>query len=475
MSPTGTKSAQHAPRGRTNSPDTRLTIRRRTSPVSTKRMADRAAFVCLLLTTITLLLRPTDWFSQPVNWPLYEGLILAAVVLAAVSLKRHYTLHSLKRQPISLCMLGLLAAAMLSHLSHSYLHGAAEAGMTIAKVLVYYSLIVCLVDTPRRFHQFLTVTAASSGLMVSLCVVDYLGLIDLGFINHLNAREGIDVAGNGLRVMRLLGTGIFHDPNDMAMLIVATGVMCWCLLTRRRSGAIRWAWLVPLAFLAVGLVLTRSRGGLLAGFVAVLTVVTLQYGKKAAVLGMIAGGVALPLLAGRQGEIDLGGGTGHERILLWREGLTAMCSSDALFGIGQGTYNDLAGLVAHNSFVHTFVELGLFGGTLFFGCFFFAALGLHRMASPRVCTEHSELARLRPYMAGILTGWCVSMLSLSRCYVPPTYMVVGMSAAYLNLVNRSAIASQPLLRFDRKHVILLATSSMLLLASLFVVVKMFAR
>ena len=34
----------------------------------------------------------------------------------------------------------------------------------------------------------------------------------------------------------------------------------------------------------------------------------------------------------------------------------------------------LAGLVAHNSFVHAFVELGLFGGTFFFGCFFFTAL-----------------------------------------------------------------------------------------------------
>ena len=39
---------------------------------------------------------------------------------------------------------------------------------------------------------------------------------------------------------------------------------------------------------------------------------------------------------------------------------------------------DLAGLVAHNSFVHAYVELGFLGGTFFFGCFLFAGLAGRR-------------------------------------------------------------------------------------------------
>src|SRR6185436_17415148 len=105
-----------------------------------------------------------------------------------------------------------------------------------------------------------------------------------------------------------------------------------------------------------------------------------------------------------------------------------------LFGIGMDEYIKHAGYVAHNSFVHAFVELGYFGGTLFFGSFFFAVLALYRMSKLNAIRDpRSELGRLHPYLAAMLAGWSTGLLTLSRCYVVPTYIVLGTIAVFINL------------------------------------------
>src|SRR5205823_6438034 len=66
------------------------------------------------------------------------------------------------------------------------------------------------------------------------------------------------------------------------------------------------------------------------------------------------------------------------RIELWSDGLTEMKTSP-VFGIGFNSYSDHVGQVAHNSFVHTFVELGIVGGALFLGTFWFAAISFWKI------------------------------------------------------------------------------------------------
>ncbi|MGH7128251.1 MAG: O-antigen ligase family protein, partial [Planctomycetaceae bacterium] len=289
---------------------------------------------------------------------------------------------------------------------------------------------------------------------------------------------------------RMRGTGIFQDPNDLAMLIVATLVLCAYLRGDRRGGAMRWGWLGATALLAAGLFCTQSRGGLLAAGLAGVTFLALRYGKTAAVLAGALGAAGLALLSGRQTEIDLEGGTGRERLLLWRDGFEAIQSPEALFGIGYDAYADMAGLVAHNSFIHAFVELGLFGGTLFFGGFFFAALGLWRLRAALSVEQSravsartgaarpgsvSELIRFHPYLAAVLAGWCGGMLSLSRCYVAPTYMVLGLAAVSLGMAGRSLAPPRLLVWWDARHVKQLLAASAGCLVSFYLVVKVLAH
>jgi hypothetical protein len=116
----------------------------------------------------------------------------------------------------------------------------------------------------------------------------------------------------------------------------------------------------------------------------------------------------------------------------WSDGLVALRSAP-LFGIGQGKYEELSGLCAHNSYVEGYTELGFVGGTLFTGAFAYALWTLIRVGRRIRPDQQPTLARLRPYLLSVVVALMVGMVSLSRNYSLPTYLILGLSAAYLRL------------------------------------------
>lgn len=442
--------------------------------ISMSRSTSNIAFILFLLVNATMILRPAELISALADLPIYEGFILGALALSLPAVKQHLSISALKQQPITLCVVGVLCAVAMSHASHMYLYGTRESSILFLKTMIYYILLVGLIDTPQRLRRLLAVIAVVSTIMISICVVDYLGMLDLRVVNHAAEFDGVNLAGEERSIERMNGTGLFSDPNDISLLIVATAILSLHFLTDTSRGERRFGWLVPIAIMAIALLCTRSRGGLLAAGAAGTILMMSRYGKKTAIVFAALGICAVAFIAGRQGSIDLSSGTGQDRIQLWRDGISALSSPAILFGIGQGMYEEIAGLVAHNSFVQAYVELGLFGGTLFFGCFFFAALALYRLnKTPREIGDPA-MERLRPYMAALLAGWAAGLMSLSRCYVVPTYMIIGITAAYLNLVGISLRPPQLLVWWDKKHVIRLASGSMMLFAAFYVFVNVFA-
>ncbi|MEX0725212.1 MAG: O-antigen ligase family protein [Planctomycetaceae bacterium] len=438
--------------------------------------APHIAFSLFLLVNATLFIRPGELVPALAPLPIYEVLIVGSFLFSASAVRERFRWATLKRQPISLCAAGLLVAIVLSHLLHFYLYGVRTSTVDFAKTLIYYALFVTLIDTPQRLKTLLKTVAICASTMVALCVIDYVGFYDFQFIEHVSDRDGTTLTGDVNKVFRMRGTGIFQDPNDISILIVAASILCtFFLLEPAKSIAVRSAWAFPLIWLMTGLFCTRSRGGLLALAGAIFAALVNRYGRKMGIAAAVCGVLLMPLVAGRQGDIDLEEGTGQARIQLWRDGFEAIKSADIFFGIGHDMYKDLAGLVAHNSFVHAYVELGIFGGTLFFGCYFFSFWGLYRLSQTPHSHLHPELRRLRPYIAAVLTGWSVGLLSLSRCYVVPTYLVLGLSAAYLDLVGRQLHPAHPLVWWDKRHVLRLTTTSAGFFVSLFIVVLIFAN
>lgn len=429
----------------------------------------RLAFFCFQLVTAVLILRPAELFAELDGLPLYEGVLIACLLLTLTSIEPHFRWQALVRQPISVCIAGMFLSVILSHATHVYLGGLAESTVIVFKTMIFYALVVTIVNSPARMQAYLLNLSVCCSLMGALCLFDYWGLLDFEGITHLVDTQGHDEEFQAILIHRLRGLGIFQDPNDMAMIIVASGVLCLYQLTNSQFGVWRLAWLVPIALLIAGLLETKSRGGLLAAGCAALVLSQFWLSPKTATVFAVIGAVALPLVAGRSGEIDLeDGGTAHERMMMWREGFYALKSPDLLFGVGQGMYAEVADLVAHNSFVHAYVELGVVGGTLFFGCFYFAAMQLYRIGQLPERVWLPELERMRPYLASLLAGWCGSMFSLSRCYVVPTFLVIGLMATYANLVWIHTETCRPLALWNRAQMWRLGCASALTFVGLYV-------
>jgi hypothetical protein len=437
----------------------------------------KLAFALFLLTTATLFLRPAELFLWLADMPIYEVLILSTLALTFQSVQAHFRLFMLARQPITLCVVGVFLAIGLSHVQYIYMGGVLDSGTLFLKTLIYFGLLLAVVNTPSRLKHFLLTVAICSSSMVTLCVLDFYEVYDFAFIEHLDDNDGFDEDEElVITIRRMRGTGIFMDPNDLTMVICATLVLCAFFLTDRAAGKLRFGWLVPMSILLIGMLATRSRGGLLACGMAGLTLVAVRYGGRVAIVAVVSGLCLLPLMGGRQADLSLEeGGTGHERIQLWRDGFQELKSPALLFGTGQGSYVDIAGLVAHNSFIHAYVELGLFGGTLFFGCFFFAGMQLYRMGRLPEEIRHDELVRMRPFLCAMLAGWVTSMFSLSRCYVVPTYLVLGTVATYLNLIWIYSPSGEPLVIWNRGHLVRLTFASATTFSGLYVFTAIMAR
>lgn len=429
----------------------------------------KLAFFLLQLVTATLLLRPADLIEGLNELPLYEGLLATCLLASLSAIAPHFRWQALLRQPISLCIVGMFLCVILSHATHAYLGGMAESSIAVFKAMVYFALVITLVNTPARLHAFLLNLAVCSTAMCVLCLLDYWGYWDFTAITPLLDLRGHDAELQAVYLSRMRGVGIFQDPNDLAMIIVAAGVLCFSRLTNPAGDIWRFGWLVPIGLLAVGLFETKSRGGLLAAGCAGLVLSHFWFGRKVAATFAVCGVVLMLFVAGRSSDLDAeDGSTAHERMLMWRDGFDALKSPSILFGVGQGMYTDFADLVAHNSFVHAYVELGVIGGTMYFGCFFFAALQLYRMGQMSEPVGSPELVRLRPYFAALLAGWCGSMFSLSRCYVVPTFLVIGLMATYSNLVWIHTKPCRPLVIWNQRQMFRLGFASALTFISLYV-------
>jgi O-antigen ligase len=141
-----------------------------------------------------------------------------------------------------------------------------------------------------------------------------------------------------------------------------------------------------------------------------------------------------------------------------------------VFGIGQGSYAEEVGQVAHNSFLHAFTELGFVGGAFFLGTFTAALLMLRRLRDDEMLAEdRSELMRMLPYLMAMLVGFVVSMLSLSRNYFVPTYLVLGVATSYVQIATGQT-GLLPL-KFDSWFLKRLAVGSVCFLAAIYVFVR----
>jgi hypothetical protein len=416
----------------------------------------RLGFALFLLVTAVLFVRPGELLPAVKDVPIYEPLMVGCLLASLPAILWQLRWPLLARQPASLCILGLLPAVVLSNLTHGDLWRARHGGLEFLKVLFYFLLLVGLVNTPSRLRTYLLVTAAFIVCTASLALLQHHGYLQIEALEAMEMREGYDgETGERVTTIRLQASGIFNDPNDFS-LILTVGILTLTHLVIVGRGLLRrLLYAAPLGVLLYALALTHSRGGFLAMLAGTGVLLTARLGWRRAVpLGLVGLPLLLWAFAGRQTRIDLGdeGDTGHARVAIWRDGLQ-MFKASPVFGAGYGMMSRQLRVVAHNSFVHSYTELGFVGGTLFLGAFFVPLRLLRKRAVEGTAAVHEEeqpgddpepdeeaivreeLRQWRPCVLAVLAAYGVGLCSLSRAYTVTTYLILGTAAAYLTLLT----------------------------------------
>jgi hypothetical protein len=390
-------------------------------------------FALFVLVNATLFIRPSEIFGGA-DWSVYEFLIVPCLIASLPAVLKQLQWKSLQLNPGVLAVLGLLPAVLLSHLSHGDIYRARTDAVSFMKTQAYFILLVSLVNTVPRLRRFLALTAVFIVATAGLAVLSYHGVFQLNSEKTLNRADQVDPdTGDVLYIDQLEASGLFSDPNDFSLILV-TGLMATTYFAMEKKALHRRAiWLAFLPLLLYALFLTKSRGGFLSflGASGVFVICRLGW-KRGLIAGVFMLPLALALFAGRATNIDIGNqnDTAMGRILLWRDGL-AFFRANPAFGIGMGLYGEQADQVAHNSYVHSYAELGFLGGTFFLLAWLSPIFSCRKS---QMSPTASPLAfRLQPCVLAIVVGYAVGLFSLSRDYVAPTYLSIGVGCAFCAL------------------------------------------
>jgi O-antigen ligase len=392
-------------------------------------------FALFILLNAVLFVRPADLLPELENASIYEAVILACLAASAPAIVAQLDATSVRARPLTVAVFGVLVTVVLSQLARGAVGEAVTVGVQFVKIVLYYLLLVAVVDTPGKLRRFLGWVAGLILVLTALSLLQHLGAIDLPALAAIQQGE-FDPE-----------MGIFNDPNDLSVILVVGMVICLSRLGERTR--VRFLWLAPLGLMGYALTLTQSRGGLLALLGALAALFVGRFGvRRAALFGAPLLAVVVVAVGGRQARFDIGdeNDTSTHRVALWRDGMVLLKSSP-VFGIGVGRYAEECGLVAHNSFIHAYTELGVVGGTLFLMAFVSPLAVLHRL-NRRAPDLDPTLRGLGPCVLGCVAGMAGGMVSLSRVYTLPPYLLVGAATVYLRLAARSAPTLVP--RFSNR-------------------------
>lgn len=387
-------------------------------------------FGLFLVLNALLLIRPEELFPAIEGLRLYLIVIALCTIVSLPELLDILSPDSLRRRPITVCVLlyfvsTLVSLSVLGRVTEALF----EFGPEFGKVILYYLLLIAIVDDESRFRSFVSTLVLLITALTAIALAQQFGITSFPNIQPVMQREFDAVTGEEYWIPRLVSSGIFNDPNDLC-LIVGLGIVSCVYLATTGHGpvAARWLWLLPIPLYVYALLETHSRGGVIGVLAGLAGYLYSRFGGPKTLPFATVGAVgALALIGGRQGNIA-GGDTAHERLMMWADGFVNLFNRPLYIptGLGMGWFNDENGLVAHNSFVQAYVEQGVFGGGAFLGAFVLGTWMSDRIG--RTIGAPAWALQARSFVFAALCGYGMGCYSLTRNCVIPTFLVLGILA-----------------------------------------------
>jgi putative inorganic carbon (hco3(-)) transporter len=164
--------------------------------------------------------------------------------------------------------------------------------------------------------------------------------------------------------------GIFSDPNDLGQLFIIALAFVVYLLAIKKSSVSGIVLVLLGAWLIYGVILTNSRGAMLATMAILGLECWRRFGKVAVVVAAVLVVPAL-LAVTRLSKLSAGEESAFDRLQAWYEGIQ-MLRGSPIFGVGFGNFTNHSVLTAHNSIILPMAELGIPGLTIWLGIIWYS-------------------------------------------------------------------------------------------------------
>lgn len=336
------------------------------------------------------------------------GLILTHMAIRRSSL-------GLKNAPQHFLIVWFLLAIVVSNLVRGNVMAAYMSLQSQLSMYLLYFLVVALLVSEGKIRFFMYHMLAMTMFLAVAGIYQYY--------------TGHGIAGQDLVADRIAWVGIFNDPNDLALAMLMIMPFPMLLTVGNENRLLRPLYFVCVLLLGACVVLTESRGGILAMGCLVPITAARRYGIKVAVAMAVAMAVGIFVFGpSRMGQISTEEASAHERIESWTVGI-GMFQSNPLFGIGAGRYTLYHFITAHNSFVLAAAELGLFGLFPWVFLFYISIKNLHfvtRESSKRGWTGLAILSEA--VLLGLVVYFCAGLF-LSRAYSPLLLILFGLAVS----------------------------------------------
>jgi O-antigen ligase len=236
---------------------------------------------------------------------------------------------------------------------------------------------------------------------------------------------------------RLQYAGIFEDSNDLGLMFaVAWSIILFPLVNKTGilGRILLVCWLLPLGW---AILLTASRGAILAA----LTSVLLAFRRRFNIVLPVV--LAFGLLIGlnqmgitRMDRLSADEGSAEGRLVSWGQGWY-MFRSHLLLGVGPRNFTLYHGKGAHSSLVQAGSEIGVIGLACWIGFFYyplqeFATFGW-------VIGKNSKTPFALSQLQAALMACMVAALFLSRVYITTPYLLAGLAIAARDVTGDESV------------------------------------
>jgi putative inorganic carbon (hco3(-)) transporter len=375
-------------------------------------------FVLVCLYVAILLVRPQEWYEPVKGYELINIIAIPSILVAFIEQSKSRAGSFFLRNRFSQVMLALFASVMLSQLSGFRISGAIDAMKEFGKIAVLFYLVSILVTRPSRLKVMMWTIIVCS---VILSYHAYLQVQTGHGFGNIEPYGSFDTGD-----FRVIGTGIFSDPNDFAMLYIMALPFVFSLMAAGAAVTSKLVLLCTLPPMVYVMYYTKSRGGVI-GFCAMFLAYSWMTTKNALVriVMVVLLLSTIALFGPERVRTSYEEGSSAGRVMEWGLGIQ-MLKQNPLFGFGYQRWPDFSGgMAAHNSLVNCFGELGLVGYTCWFTLCLIVVKSVHRIsrAGDQIDVNTRKLAS---GLYAALVGFLTSAFFLTRTYNPALYFLLGM-------------------------------------------------